>query len=82
MGDVVTDDEPRAGRAVRLLTVASIVALALCVAGYALDLAGPGTAAGIAALLFGATAMSWLSEDGRRLRSREPLLDEVASQRD
>jgi hypothetical protein len=75
-------DTPRVGRPFTLLALASVSALVLCVGGYAMHWAGPGTAMGITALLLGATAMSWLSEDGRRVRNHEPLANGVVRHSD
>jgi hypothetical protein len=66
----MAEQAPRTGRGAKLLAIAAGSALVLCVCGYALSWAGGGTAAGIAALLFSGGALSWLSEDGRRLRDR------------
>jgi Flp pilus assembly protein protease CpaA len=68
----MAEQVPPTGRGARLLAVAASSALLLCVCGYALNWAGGGTAAGIAALLFYAGALSRLSEDGRRLRDGRP----------
>lgn len=71
----MAEQAPRTGRGAGLLAIAASSALLLCVCGYAVRWAAGGTVAGIAALLFSAAAMSWLSEDGRRLRDRERLAE-------
>ena len=70
-------ENARTSRGPRLLLLAAAVALVICVAGYALHWVAGGTAAGITALLLSGIAMSWLSEDGRRLRDGQDLAEIV-----